>query len=86
MAIGMQLWDPLSEPDSLYKKASETSTPISRRMGAMLGQVPWASSFITPILNPGSRGLILSNLSQTMVGQRVKYGSVTNDLFHHLVR
>lgn len=51
----------------------------------MLTHVPWATRLVRDLINPGGRGQALDNLAQKMVGERLKVGSMTRDLFHHLV-
>lgn len=41
--------------------------------------------FVRIVMNPGGKGIALENLAKNMVGKRLKVGSMTKDLFYHLV-
>lgn len=51
----------------------------------MVAQIPWSIYFVKTVMNPGGRGRVLEDMAAKMVGQRLKAGSMTKDLFHHLV-
>lgn len=78
----------------LWKRQSEITTSFPRgcgfltfyRLVSMVSHIPWATKFMTYVVNPGGRGLKIRELSGRMVGQRLKSDSVTRDLFYHLVR
>lgn len=52
----------------------------------MISHLPWATYFVKNVMNPGGRGAAVDDLSEKMLGQRLKNGSMTKDLFYHLVR
>lgn len=55
-----------------------------RRLGVS-AQIPWAFRYITSPSNPFRSSQDTEDLAKIMVSHRLKAGSMTKDLFYHLV-
>lgn len=57
-----------------------------KRRTVFIAQIPWATSYIRGLIGKLYKNeLTIVPISIKMVGQRLKAGSVTKDLFYHLV-